>query len=86
MLVYFMDIRFISRPFGMFSPFWYVWTDKNLATLICRQTRKKENLESAIKSENMTTCLLADRATRLGKFSPIGPLFTLDRFLKKLQI
>jgi hypothetical protein len=48
MLVYFMAIWSISRQFhgyvvaiwfilwlnGTFFPFWYVWTDKNLATMV----------------------------------------------------
>jgi hypothetical protein len=49
MLVYFMTIWNILRPFGVFItvwysllsfgiflPFWYVCTKKNLATLLCR--------------------------------------------------
>jgi hypothetical protein len=56
MLVYFMTIRNILRPFGIifghfvyivcgnlniFFPFWYVRTKKNLATLVQTDSRSK---------------------------------------------
>jgi hypothetical protein len=33
-LVYFNAIWYSLSSFGIFFPFWYVWTEKNLATLV----------------------------------------------------
>jgi hypothetical protein len=33
-LVYYIAIWYNLRSFGIFFPFWYVWSKKNLATLM----------------------------------------------------
>jgi hypothetical protein len=36
-----MAVWFNLWPFGLFTPFWYVWTKKNLATLVWRHVYQK---------------------------------------------
>jgi hypothetical protein len=37
-----MAIWYSLWSFGIFFPFWYIWTEKNLATLIRNETKQRK--------------------------------------------
>jgi hypothetical protein len=43
-MVYFMDVWYSLRSFGIVFPCWYVWTKKNLATLLHERTVMKTHV------------------------------------------
>jgi hypothetical protein len=51
----FKAIWYSLWPFGVFFPFWYVWTEKNLATLLLKRTSsirdKKRKYKNARKHD-----------------------------------
>jgi hypothetical protein len=76
------------RVFGIFSPFWYVWTNKNLATLIAAEKFLRPMLYQSILDElctyntgNYTVFTIAVYTTKV-----LGGCYdyNLDRFFIKL--
>jgi hypothetical protein len=50
-----MAVWFSLWSFGMLFPFWYVWTKKNLATLLTEQAMSpKADLSSRFNMSTMT--------------------------------
>jgi hypothetical protein len=46
-----MAVWYNMCSFGLFFPFWYVWTEKNLATLV-RSSMKSERIKKPAKMWN----------------------------------
>jgi hypothetical protein len=66
-----MIVLYSFLSFGIFSPFWYVWTKKNLATLLVSDTQWRTSLGRGIVWSLSQGCQMVCFQTKnpnLGKF------------------
>jgi hypothetical protein len=74
-LEYFMAIWYSLWSFGIFFPFWYVWTNKNLATLPSRHRHLASGIRQLKEAKRSRILLLYNIILKKDRQNSIRKVF-----------